>query len=305
MDRLAHIEAFVAVVEAGSFTAAADRLDIAKSAVSRRIAELEDRLGAQLLLRTTRRISQTAAGQAFYARSVQILADLDEAESAVAEAHGELVGRLRVALPLSFGVRHMCEPIADFCHRHPRVAFELDLNDRRVDIVEEGADLAIRIGHLSDSSLIARRLFESRLVVCASPDYLERHGVPASPEELAEHDCLVYSNVADPGRWRYSDADGSERSIDVNVAMQVSSGDFIVESAARGLGVAMQPAFIAGDAIGRGELVPILTDVVWPVTPAWAVYPPARHLSARVRAFIDFIAERFSGIPYWDEACDN
>ena len=305
MDRLEHLETFVAVIEAGSFTAAADRLGIAKSAVSRRIAALEERLGAQLLRRTTRRISRTAAGQAFYDRSVRILADLDEAESAVAEAHGELRGRLRVALPLSFGVRHMCAPIAEFSAAHPRVSFELDLNDRRVDLIEEGADLAIRIGHLSDSSLIARRLFESRQIVCASPGYLERHGVPESPAALTEHDCLVYSNVADPGRWAYRDGAGQERHVDVNVAMRVSSGDFIVESAARGLGVCMQPAFIAGDAIRRGELVPVLTGVAWPTTPAWALYPPARHLSSRVRAFIDFIAERFSGVPYWDEDCDN
>ena len=153
--------------------------------------------------------------------------------------------------------------------------------------------------------MIARRLFEARLIVCASPDYLERRGVPESPDALAGHDCLVYSNAADAGRWPYRDAAGRDRRVDVNVAMRVSSGDFIVESAARGLGVCMQPAFIAGDAIRRGELVRILDDVAWPTTPAWALYPPARHLSSRVRAFIDFIVERFSGIPYWDEDCDN
>jgi len=305
MDRFENLETFIAVVETGSFTAAADRLGVAKSAVSRRVSALEERLGAQLLTRTTRRLSQTDAGRAFYDRSVRILADLDEAESTVAETHGELRGRLRIALPLSFGVRHMCAPIAEFSAAHPGVTFELDLNDRRVDLVEEGADLAIRIGHLGDSSLIARRLFESRLIVCASPDYLERHGVPETPDALTEHDCLIYSNVADPDRWSYRDGAGQERRVDVNAAMRVSSGDFIVESAVRGLGIAMQPAFIAGDAIRRGELVPVLTDLSWPTTPAWALYPPARHLSSRVRAFIDFIAERFSGIPYWDEDCDN
>ena len=305
MDRLESLEAFVAVVETGSFTAAADRLGIAKSAVSRRVAALEERLGAQLLARTTRRLAQNDAGRAFYDRAVRILADLDEAESAVLAEQGELRGRLRVALPLSFGVRHMCAPIADFVREHPGIRFELDLNDRRVDLIEEGADLAIRIGHLRDSSLIARRLFESHTVVCASRDYLDRNGMPETPEALAEHDCLVYSNIPDPGRWPYVDASGQERAVEVNIAMRVSSGDFIVESAARGLGICMSPAFIAGDAIRQGELVPILTDMTWPKAPAWALYPPNRHLSRRVRAFIDFVAERFSGVPYWDADCEN
>jgi DNA-binding transcriptional LysR family regulator len=305
MDRLETLESFVAVVETGSFTAAADRLEIAKSAVSRRVAALEERLGAQLIARTTRRLNLTDAGRAFYDRGVRILADLDEAESAVQAVQGELRGRLRIALPLSFGVRHMCAPIAEFMRQHPRVTFELDLNDRRVDLVEEGADLAIRIGHLGDSSLIARRLFESRIVVCASRDYLERRGTPASPEELADHDCMVYSNVGDPQRWRYTDDAGRDAAVDVNVVMRVSSGDFILDAAAHGLGICMLPAFIAGDAVRRGELVPILSDVVWPTAPAWALYPPARHLSRRVRAFIDFVAERFAGVPYWDEDCEN
>ena len=305
MDRLETLQAFVAVVETGSFTAAADRLGVAKSAVSRRVSALEERLGAQLLQRSTRQLSQTDAGRAFYDRGVRILADLDEAESAVQAVQGELRGRLRVALPLSFGVRHMCAPIADFMREHPRVNFELDLNDRRVDLIQEGADLAIRIGHLGDSSLIARRLFDSRLVACASQDYLERHGVPDSPEALSGHDCLVYSNIAEPARWSYRDAAGQPQAIDVKVTLTASSGEFIGESAARGLGVCLQPAFIAGDAIRRGDLVPILTDVAWPTTPGWALYPPSRHLSRRVRAFIDFIADRFAGVPYWDEDCDN
>ena len=305
MDRFDDLKALVAVIEAGSFTAAAERLGIAKSAVSRRIAALEERLGAQLLRRTTRRLSLTESGQGFYDRSVRILADLDEAEAAVAEEHGELRGKLRIALPLSFGIRHMCEPIADFSRLHPRIEFDLDLNDRRVDLVEEGADLAIRIGHLSDSSLIARRLFESHTIVCASREYLDRHGTPEVPEDLADHDCLVYGNIADPGRWPFRDAEGHDRSTDVSVAMKATSGDFIVESAVRGLGVAQSPSFIAGEHVRRGELVPLLTKYATPKLPGYAVYPPARHLSSRVRAFIDFVAERFAGVPYWDADCDN
>ncbi len=295
---------FVAVVEAGSFTAAAERLGLAKSAVSRRIGALEARLGAGLINRTTRRLSVTEAGRAFYERGVRLLADLDEAEAVVAREHGELRGRLRLALPLSFGIRHMCEPIADFAALNPGIEFDLDLNDRRVDLVEEGADLAVRIGSLEDSSLVARRLFEARSVVCASADYLERAGVPSAPEALAGHDCLVYGHLREPGRWRARDAEGRDRSVDVNVALTATSGEFLIRAAAAGLGIVIQPTFIAHDAIRRGELQPILTAFSWPVSPAWAVYPPARQLSSRVRAFIDFIAERFAGTPYWDEECE-
>ena len=203
MDKFEDLQAFVAVVEAGSFTGAAERLGAAKSAVSRRVSALEERLGVQLLRRTTRTQNLTETGRSFYEHSARILADLEEAESAVQQEHGELRGTLRVALPLSFGVRHMCKPIASFSRLHPKIRFDLDLNDRRIDLVEEGMDLAIRIGHLPDSSLIARRLFDVRSVVCASPHYLSVHGEPQSPEDLAEHDCLVYSNLPDPDTWRW------------------------------------------------------------------------------------------------------
>lgn len=305
MDRFDELQVFVAVVEAGSFTAAADRLDIAKSAVSRRVSALEERLGVQLLRRTTRRLNLTETGQSFYEQSARILADLDEAEAAAAQEHGELRGVLRVALPLSFGVRHMSEPIAAFSRLHPRVSFELDLNDRRVDLMAEGADLAVRIGRLADSTLIARRLFEARTVVCASPSYLELRGTPVTPEDLVDHDCLVYGNLPNPARWVCTDGDGARHTVDVRVAMSASSGDFLCAAAAEGLGVALQPTFIAGDAIGRGELVPILTGYAWPVTPAYAVYPPTRHLSYRVREFIDFLAGHFAGTPAWDRDCET
>ena len=303
MRRFRNLEAFIAVVEAGSFTAAAERLGIAKSAVSRRVSALEERLGVQLLRRTTRRLSLTETGKSYYEHSARILADLDEAEAAVAQEHGELRGNLRVALPLSFGARHMHGPIAEFSRRHPRVSFDLDLNDRRIDLIAEGVDLAVRIGRLADSTLIARRLFEARTVVCASPAYLERRGVPQTPDELAEHDCMVYSNLPDPTKWVCTDSDGVRHSIDVPVRMAASSGDFLCAAAREGLGLVLQPTFIAGESISRGELQPVLTDYQWPVTPAYAIYPPTRHLSYRVREFIDFLAERFAGVPYWDRDC--
>jgi len=304
MHRFEDLRAFVAVVEAGTFTAAADRLDVAKSAISRRMASLEGRLGVQLLQRTTRRLNLTDTGRSFYERSVRILADLDEAEAAVHQEHGELRGKLRIALPLSFGIRHMCKPLAEFAQLHPKVTFDLDLNDRRVDLVQEGADIALRIGHLSDSSLIARKLFDSHTVVCASSDYLRKHGMPETPEDLRDHNCLVYGNLNDPERWVGLDDNGVEHRVDVNAVLSASSGDFLSQLAANNLGIVMQPTFIAGELIKRGALLPLLTDYQWPMIPAYAVYPPTRHLSFRVRTIIDFLTEYFSGTPYWDEDCE-
>ena len=303
MDRFDDLLAFVTVVDTGSFTAAADRLGVAKSAVSRRVSDLEDRLGVQLLRRTTRRLNLTDTGRAFHEHASRILADLDEAESAVLQQHGELRGTLKVALPLSFGIRHMCAPIAEFSRRHPRVEFDLDLNDRRIDLLEEGVDVAVRIGRLRDSSLIARRLFDARTVVCASQSYLDRHGVPQTPEDLGRHRCLLYSNIPDPTRWVCSDRSGTRHEVRVTGALTASSGDFLLAAAIQGLGIAVEPTFNAGEAISRGELVPLLTDYEWPVSPAWAVYPPTRHLSYRVRAFIDYLADCFSGTPAWDKDC--
>jgi DNA-binding transcriptional LysR family regulator len=262
-------------------------------------------LGVQLLRRTTRVLNLTDSGQSFYDRGVRVLADLEEAEAAVQQQHGELRGVLRVALPLSFGVRHMCGPIAAFQKQHPKVRFDLDLNDRRVDLIEDNVDVALRIGHLSDSSLIARRLFDMRSVVTASPYYLHTNGVPRTPDDLREHDCLVYSNLNDPDNWAYDDIDGERKSVRVNATMRASSGDYLANAAAHDLGVIIQPTFIAAESIRRGNLVPLLTDYTWPVTPAYAVYPPTRHLSFRVRAFIDFLADKFSGVPSWDKDCAN
>ena len=304
MKKFEDIQAFIAVVDAGSFTVAAEKLNSGKSAVSRRVSALEERLGVQLLRRTTRVLNLTDTGRSFYEHGVRILADLEEAEAAVQQEHGELRGTLRVALPLSFGVRHMGGPIATFSKLHPKVEFDLDLNDRRVDLIEDNIDIALRIGQLTDSSLIARRLFDVRAVVCASPHYLHEHGVPATPEDLRDHRCLVYGNLAEPNKWGYEDGDGKRRTVTVNTSMVASSGDFLGSAAAHGMGVIIQPTFIASDAIRRGNLVPVLTDYKWPITQAHAVYPPTRHLSFRVRAFIDFLAEKFAGTPQWDRDCD-
>lgn len=300
MDRLAHMEVLVAVAEAGGISAAADRLGLAKSAVSRRLAELEARLGASLIHRTTRRLNLTDDGRAYYERCVAILADLDEAEAAVRQAHGALKGRLKITLPMSFGLLHLAPLIQAFMARHPEVRFELDFNDRQVDLMQEGFDLAIRIARLEDSSLIARRLAPIRSGVYASSDYLARRGRPKTAADLKEHDCLVYSNLGDPDLWTYQDPDGRPGSVRVPVRLAASSGEFLLRAALAGQGLICSPTFFVHEALRGGRLVPVLADHAWPELSAYAVYPPTRHLSGRVRGFIDFLAERLAGEPYWD-----
>jgi len=299
MNRLLEMEIFVRVVDAGSISGAADRLNLAKSAVSRRLAELERRLGVRLLNRTTRRLSLTAAGGAFYDRCAGILADVADAEQTVADADAELSGQLRLAAPLSFGIGHLGAAINDFMRQHPGVTFDLDLNDRQIDLVEEGYDLGIRITNLADSSLRARRLARIRSVVCASPDYWDEHGRPTHPQDLKRHTALRYSNARRRG-WSWTAPDGSRGSVTVPVAMTANNGEFLVQTAAGGFGVVQTPVFIAYQRIESGTLEPVLTDYRWGDIGAYAVYPPTRHLSRRVRVFIDFLAERFGDEPYWD-----
>lgn len=300
MDRFADMRMFVAVVDAGSISGAAERLEVAKSAVSRRLTDLEARLGAELLHRTTRRLGLTDSGRAFFERAQRILADLEEAEQAVSQAHGAIRGRLKVALPLSFGLLHLAGLINEFLSLHPEVEFDLDFNDRQIDLMQEGFDLAIRIARLPDSSLIARKLAPIRHALCASPDYLARHGTPARADDLASHAGLVYSNLANPGLWSYVRPDGQPGSVQVPVKLRANNGDFLCRAAIAGQGVILHPTFYLSDAIRTGELVPLLTDHAWPELNAYALYPPTRHLSRRVRAFVDFLAEKLAGEPYWD-----
>ncbi len=284
------MQIFVAVVEAGSLTAAAERLNLAKSAVSRRLAELETHLGVSLIQRTTRRLNLTASGRAYYERCVAILADVDEAETEVSQAHGALRGRLKVALPQAFGLLHLAPLIQAFMKRHPDVRLELDFNDRQVDLMQEGFDLAIRIATLADSSLIARRLTVIPHLVGASPGYLARRGTPRTAADLAHHDCLVYSNVRDPELWSHHGPDGHAGQVRVAVRLAASSGEFLLHAALAGEGLVLLPVFYVHAALRTGHLVQVLPDHRWPEPAAYAVYPPTRHLSARARAFIDFLA---------------
>jgi DNA-binding transcriptional LysR family regulator len=300
VDRFEEIQAFVKVVDAGSISGAAERLQVAKSAVSRRLSELEGRLGAQLLRRTTRRLSLTETGRSFYERCVGILGDLEEAELAVSQEHGALRGRLRVAVPLSFGLAHLSTVICGYARAHPDVEFDLDFNDRRVDLLQEGIDVAVRIARLADSTLIARRLCPIHYVICASPEYLDRHGTPKTPDDLSSHRALVYSHDPDSGNWQYRRPDGSEGQVKLSVHLRANNGDFLRDAAIGSQGIIREPSFIVYRAIEAGELIPLLGDYEWSRLDAYAVYPQTRHLSRRVRAFVDALVERFTGTPYWD-----
>jgi DNA-binding transcriptional LysR family regulator len=300
MDRFENMNAFIRVVEAGSISGAAERLGVAKSAVSRRLKELEEHLGVELFHRTTRRMNLTDTGRAFYHQSVRILEDILEAELATSQAHGTLKGRLKIALPSSFGLMHMGPAISGFSQAHPKIEFDLDFNDRVVDLIQEGFDLAIRIANLPDSSLIARRFAPIQFVMCASPVYLEQMGMPQSPDELRDHQCLVYSLLRDFEYWHLTDSNGEEIRTKIHPYLKASTGEFLRDAAVEGLGIILLPSFIAYKEIERGALVPILKDYKLPQMDAYAIYPQTRHLSQRVRAFVDFLIKRFEGTPYWD-----
>ena len=300
MDRFENMRVFIRVVEAGSISGAADRLGVAKSAVSRRLKELEEHLGVGLFHRTTRRMNLTDTGRAFYHQCVRILEDVLEAELATSQAHGILKGSLKVALPSTFGLMHMGPAINAFSKQHPQIEFELDFNDREIDLMEEGFDLAIRIANLPDSSLVARRLAPIQMVMCASPAYLEQMGTPRSPDALLEHRCLVYSLLRDFEYWSLTDAEGEEFRIKIHPFLKASTGEFLRDAAVEGLGIIIVPSFIAYKEIEQGTLVPVLEDYKTPQIDANAIYPQTRYLSQRVRAFVDFLVKRFEGTPYWD-----
>ncbi len=301
MDRLAEIEALVAVVESGTFSAAGERLGLAKSVISRRVSQLEQRLGSRLLHRTTRRLSLTDAGRDLYQRAVQILADLDDAEQGVSSASTELRGTLKVAAPLSFGLAHLSTALTDFLERHPAIEVNLDLNDRNINLVEEGFDVAVRIGELQDSTLVARRLGTSRTVTCASRAYLDRHGEPLHPNELQRHIGLQYSNISYKQHWQFVTRDGRTLQAQPQIRMRANNGEVLAAAAVAGMGITTAPTFILGPYLREGKLQPILRDYRRPSVGIFAVTPPGRLLPQRVQRFIEFLSGRFGDQPYWDE----
>lgn len=301
MDRFADIEALVAVVESGTFSAAGERLGVAKSVISRRVSQLEQRLGSRLLHRTTRRLSLTDAGRNFYQRAVQILADLDDAEQGVSTASAELRGILKVAAPLSFGLAHLSSALTDFLDQHPAIEVSLDLNDRNVNLVEEGFDLAVRIGELQDSTLVARRLGTSRMVTCASRAYLERHGEPLHPDDLQRHTGLQYSNISYKQHWKFVTRDGKTLQAQPQIRIRANNGEALACAAVAGMGITTGPTFILGRYLKEGKLQRILTDYRRPSLGIFAVTPPGRLVPQRVQLFIEFLSSRFGDQPYWDE----
>lgn len=300
MDRLTALRAFVLVVETGSFSAAARRLPLSKSMVSRLVAALETDLGVRLLQRTTRSVTPTEAGRAYVERCQRILADLEEADQLVSQLQMVPKGILRISAPMSFGIRHLTPALPPFFHRYPDVQIDLSMSDRVVDLVEEGFDMAVRIGRLADSSLVARRLCGIRMCVCASPAYLDKHGTPHRPEDLAAHECLMSAALVATG-WRLLGADGKVATMPVGGRFHVNNGDANRAMAVAGCGIAYLPTFFVGDDLRAGTLVRLLDEFMPQDAAMHAVYPHGRHLSPKVRAFVDYLAETFTPEPYWDQ----
>jgi len=298
MDRLRAFEVFVSVVSRQGFARAAEALDTSPANVTRYVAELEAHLGTRLLNRHSRKLSLTDSGEALYERARAILADVDEAEAVSSSATVRPQGRLRINAPLSFGLLHLASRWPRFLQRHPAVELDVALIDRVVDVVDEGFDLAIRISRSGSAAHAARKLAASRNVVCASPDYLRRHGTPATPADLARHACVVYTHVG--SEWHLLDDDGRPHGVRVRPVLQTNNGDTATAAALAGLGIVWQPTFIIGPHLRSGALVPLLPGYRVPDIDILAVYPSRRHLSAKVRAMIDFLAEEFSGVPPWD-----
>ena len=299
MDRFLALTVFAKVVEQGSFTRAADRLALSASAVSRHVADLEAHLDTRLLNRTTRRISLTESGQAFYERCVQLLADLEEAEDAVSSAAVVPRGTLKITCSITFGIRHIAPALAVFAARHPEMRFDVELSDRTVDIVDEGIDLAIRIGDIGSRSLIGRKIGATQLVCCAAPAYLARHLAPKTPADLGSHACMSYEYARERNTWRFFDGDGNAHDVRIAGPAHANNGHMLCALAVAGMGIGFEPDFIVAPEVRAGRLVPLLPDYTPPVIDIYAAYPSRRHLSAKVRAFVDFLVARFATNPEW------
>lgn len=303
MDRFTALAVFVKVVERRSFAAAAREFGLSPAMVSKHVRALEERLGARLLNRTTRRLSLTEVGRGYYERARQILADLEDADRAASDLQAAPRGTLKVNAPFSFGIRHVGPAVAAYLGAYPGITVELSLNDHYIDLLAEGVDVALRIGRLADSSLIARRLAPIRLVACASPAYLARRGTPQTPGDLAAHDCLIYTYAASAEEWRFIGPGGEDEVARVSGRLFANNGDVLIAAALAGIGIALAPTFMAGEHVQAGGLVTLLPGHVAPEAALYAVYPPGRHLSAKLRSFVDFLVARFGEEPEWDRWC--
>jgi DNA-binding transcriptional LysR family regulator len=302
VDRFDNMRVFAKVVESGSFAGAAARLGISASMVTLHVKELEERLGVRLLNRTTRKVSLTETGRAYYERCTRLLADLEETEQAVSDMHAAPRGELRVNATPTFGILQLAPAIADFTTCFPAISVELMLSLRMVDLIEDGFDVAVRVGELPDSSLIARQLAPCRMVVCGAPSYFEKQGKPRTPADLTAHNCLT---VAGTGlfyyrEWHLMAADGTTLNISPMGNLRSNSGAVLIVAALAGHGLVYLPTYFVGDALQSGRLVTVLDDYMAPPLPLRALYPHNRYLSAKVRAFVDFLAARFGQEPPWD-----
>lgn len=301
MESLSDIAVFVHVVDSGSFTAAAGRLELSKSVVSKYVTRLENRLGARLLNRTTRRLSLTEVGRAFYERSRAGLREIEEAEAEVSRLQRAPRGTLRLNVPMSFGILHVAPAIPDFLARYPELSVDMNLDDRQLDLVEEGFDLAIRIAQLPDSSLVARRLGPCRHVVCGAPGYFRRHGVPRTPQDLREHNAIFYKYQDSAREWHFISPSGTPVRVPISGSVQMNNSLALREALLHGAGITLTPTFVVGADIKAGRLQAILADCRTLELSIYAIYPQHQHLSPKVRAFVDFIADRITDSPYWDQ----
>ena len=297
MDRLDEMAAFAAVAEAHSFTQGARRLGVSGAQVSKLVARLEDRLGARLLNRTTRDVSLTDTGRAYLERAKALLDDFEALEGSVRDEDGPK-GLLRISAPVAFGAMELDAALLDFAEAYPEISLEVFYADRMVNLVEEGFDLGVRIGRLEDSSLIARRLAPVRAVACASPAYLQKHGVPQTPADLKAHEAILDLNTGDPTLWGFGQ-NGECMETRVHGRLRFASAEACLAAAERGFGVARAPDFVAAPRLRDGRLTPLLCSYEPELSAIHAVYPHARHLAAKVRVFVDFLAQRYAGEPVW------
>ncbi|WP_159688830.1 LysR family transcriptional regulator [Cognatazoarcus halotolerans] len=296
MDRFLEMQTFAAVVDAGSFVKAADVLEMSKAAVSRHVGELETRLGVRLLHRTTRRLSLTEEGEVFYQRCRELLSGLEEAEAELDSRSAAARGLLRVNAPVTFGIRHLAPLWGAFREQHPQVQLDVTLSDRTVDLVEEGYDLAIRIASLPASTLVSKRLASTRMVLCASPVYLQARGVPEHPLELAGHDIISYSYLATRDEWHF-DGPGGPVSVKTAPVMHTNSGDTCRAAALAHQGIILQPTFLVGSDLVSGALVELMPEFRSLEFGIFAMYPTRKHVAPKVRALVDFLARQFAETP--------
>ena len=292
MDKFQEMQTFVAVVQAGSFVEAAEVLQMSKTTVSRLVSDLESRLGVRLLHRTTRKLSLTKEGERFQERCTDLLRDVDAAEAEMTAHAGEAVGQLKITVPVGFGMLYLTPLWPAFMKRHPKVELDVTLSDRVMDLVDEGYDMAVRIGRLPNSSLISRQFATTRLVVCASPAYVRKHGTPLHPSEIAEHSVIAYTLLTTGDQWQFEGPEGPV-SVKVRARLRSNSGDTCSAAALQGQGIVLQPTFLVGPHLKSGALIEVLPEYRASELGIFTVYPSRKHVAPKVRVLIDFLAESF------------